>query len=73
MKTYRSFLHWVASTQVFSMAFIHVLVAGMAWSLLTDPVEGAWGVAVWVLVSMPLVGYWAGNWWYWTERLNRGR
>lgn len=73
MKTYPSFLAWVARTQTFTLAFLHLVVSVMVWSLISDPVEGAWGVATWCLVLMPLIGYWCGNWWYWTKRLHRGR
>lgn len=73
MKKYRSFLHWVAATQTFTLAFIHLVIAGGVYSLITEPVEGPWGLAVWLLVLMPLVGYWAGNWWYWVKRLHRGK
>ncbi len=73
MKKYRSFLHWVAATQAFTLAFIHLVLGAMVYSLITDPPEGPWGAVAWVLVLMPLVGYWTGNWWYWVKRLHRGR
>jgi hypothetical protein len=73
MKKYNSFFGWVATTQRFTLVFIHLVLPAMAWSLLTDRPEPPWDIVAWVMVALPAIGYWAGNWWYWTKRLDRGR
>lgn len=66
------FLRWLTATQPIRIVFIHLVIGLLIWSLITDRPESPWDIIGWVVTAMPLVGYWAGNYWYWSVKLDKG-
>lgn len=66
------FLHWLARTQPIRIVFIHLVLPACAWSLVTLGAEPPWDIIGWVIILLPLVLYWPGNYWYWRVKLNKG-
>lgn len=72
MKKPEPFLHWVTRTQPIRIVFIHLVIALLIWSLITDRPENPWDIVAWGFTAMPLAGYWSGNYWYWSVKLDKG-
>ncbi len=73
MNKHTSFLSWLWATQKGRIVFIHLFLVAAASSMATLGADTlAWTIAAWVLVVGAPLGYWIGNYWYWTVRLNRG-
>lgn len=66
------FLHWLTRTQPIRIVFIHLVLGLLFWSLITDRPESPWDIVGWVVTIIALAGYWCGNYWYWSVKLNKG-
>lgn len=67
------FLSWVWATQKGRIVFIHLFLVAAVSAMATLGADTlAVAIVAWGIIIGAPMGYWLGNYWYWTVRLNRG-